>query len=51
MVGADRKLAVRKIDPESSCSRACVDLDAVCSSARRLLGDPRSDSAVGDRWR
>ena len=49
MVGADWKLAVRRIDQESSCSRACVDLDAVCSSARRLLGDPRSDSAMGGR--
>ena len=51
MVGADCELAVRRIDQESSCSRACVDLDAVCSSARRLLGDPRSDSDVGGRRR
>ena len=39
MVGADHKLAVRRIDPDSSCSRACVDLDTLCSSIRHLFGE------------
>jgi hypothetical protein len=47
--GADRKLAIRRVGPESRCSRDCVDLDALCSSAKRQSGDTRSDSAVGGR--